>query len=119
MHQIQPHSLGDVEDRKTKIGEGVFGKCKNKIYRGQIVAVKYFKSHSRYSAVDHEENFFMRFDHPGTSTRLTKMHAKVPTCFNFFNFHPVSTKFPINIEHIILTNLLFFVFRIATFLAGK
>jgi hypothetical protein len=49
MHQIQPHSLGDVEDRKTKIGEGVFGKCKKKIYRGQIVAVKYFKSHSRYS----------------------------------------------------------------------
>jgi hypothetical protein len=32
---------------------------------------------------------------------------------------PVSTKFPINIEHVILTNRMFFVFRIATFLAGK
>jgi hypothetical protein len=30
-----------------------------------------------------------------------------------------STKFPINIEHVILTNRMFFVFRIATFLAGK
>ena len=30
--------------------------------------------------------------------------ATVPVCFNFFNFHPVCTKYPINIEHIILTN---------------
>ena len=52
-------------------------------------------------------------------TRLTKMHAKAPTCFNFFNFHPVSTKILIDIEHIILTNRMVFVFRIATFLAGK
>ena len=52
-------------------------------------------------------------------TRLTKMHAKALTSFNFFNFHPVSTKFPINIEHVILTNRMFFVFRNATFLAGK
>ena len=52
-------------------------------------------------------------------SRLTKMYAKAPTCFNFFNFHPVSTKFPINIEHVILTNRMFFVFQIATFLAGK
>jgi hypothetical protein len=51
--------------------------------------------------------------------RLTKMHAKVPTCFNFFNFNPVSTKFPINIDHVILTNRMFFVFQIATFLAAK
>jgi hypothetical protein len=30
---------------------------------------------------------------------LSKMHVKVPVCFNFFNFHPVCTKYPINIEH--------------------
>jgi hypothetical protein len=47
--------------------------------------------------------------------RLTKMHAKAPTCFNFFNFHPVSTKFPMNIGHNILTNRMVFVFGIATF----
>jgi hypothetical protein len=50
--------------------------------------------------------------------RLTKMHAKALTCFNLFNFHPVSTKFRIDTEHVILTNRMFFVFRIATFLAG-
>ena len=48
-------------------------------------------------------------------TRLSKMHAKTPICFNFFNFHPVSSKFSMNIEHIILTNRMFFVFGIATF----
>jgi hypothetical protein len=47
------------------------------------------------------------------------MHAKAPTCFNFFNFHPVSTKFPVYIENTILTHRMFFVFRIATILAGK
>ena len=45
--------------------------------------------------------------------------TKALTCFNFFNFHPVSTKFRIDIEHVILRNRMFFVFRIATFLAGK
>ena len=34
MHQIQPDSLGDVEDMRTKIGEGVFGKCKKKNVQG-------------------------------------------------------------------------------------
>jgi hypothetical protein len=43
------------------------------------------------------------------------MPAKAPTCFNFFNFHPVSTKYSMNIEHIILTKRMFFVFGIATF----
>jgi hypothetical protein len=62
-----------------------------------------------------EEKVLYHFPYP----RLTKMHAKALTCFNFFNFHPVSTKFPINIEHVILTNRMFFVFQIATFLAGK
>jgi hypothetical protein len=51
--------------------------------------------------------------------RLTKMHAKALTCLNFFNFHPVSTKFRIDIENVILTNRMFFVFRVATFLAGN
>jgi hypothetical protein len=52
-------------------------------------------------------------------TRLSKMHAEKPICFNFFNFHPVSTKFPMNIEHVILTNRMFFVFGIAKFWAGN
>jgi hypothetical protein len=52
-------------------------------------------------------------------SRLPKMHAKALTCFNFFNFRPVSIKFPIHIKNVILTNRMVFVFRIATFLAGK
>jgi hypothetical protein len=38
---------------------------------------------------------------------------------SLINFHPVSTKFPMNIEHVILKNRIVFVFRIATLLAGK
>ena len=39
---------------------------------------------------------------------LSKMHAKAPVCFNFFNFHPVCTKYPMNIEHIILWRVNYF-----------
>jgi hypothetical protein len=52
-------------------------------------------------------------------SHLSKTHAKTPICFNFFNFDPVSSKFSMNIKHIILTKRMFFVFGIATFLAGK
>jgi hypothetical protein len=48
---------------------------------------------------------------------LSKMHAKAPVCFNFFNFHPVCTKYLMNIEHITLTNRMFF--WNCYFLAGK
>jgi hypothetical protein len=47
--------------------------------------------------------------------RLSKMHAKSPICFNFFNFHSVSTKFPTNIEHIILTNHVFLFLELLLF----
>jgi hypothetical protein len=57
--------------------------------------------------------------HTKHNSRLTKMHAKALTCLNFFNFHPVSAKFRIDKDHVILTNRMFFVYRIATFLAGK
>jgi hypothetical protein len=43
------------------------------------------------------------------------MHAKTPIRFNFFNFHPVSSKFSMDIENIILTKSMFFVSGIATF----
>jgi hypothetical protein len=54
-------------------------------------------------------------DYIACKTRLSKMHAKTPICFNFFNFHLVSSKFSMNIEHIIHTKRMFFVFGIATF----
>ena len=43
-------------------------------------------------------------------SRLSKMHGKAPTCFNFFNFHPVPTKYPMNIEHVILIQIVWFLF---------
>jgi hypothetical protein len=46
---------------------------------------------------------------------MSKMHAKAPILFNFVNFYPVSTKFSMNIEHIILTNRIFSGFGIANF----
>jgi hypothetical protein len=73
MHQIQPDSLGDVEDTKIKIDEGVFGKCKKKMYRGQAVAVKYFKAHAKSSVLEHEAKMIMRFDHPGNFTWLSSL----------------------------------------------
>ena len=45
----------------------------------------------------------------GCNTHV-KNACKAPICFTFFNFHPVSTKFTMNIEHIILTNRIFFLF---------
>ena len=48
-------------------------------------------------------------------SRLTKMHAKALTSFNFFNFHPVSTKFRIEIEHVILTNNMVLFFELLHF----
>ena len=65
MHHIKPDSLDDVTDGQKRIGEGVFGKCQKKIYRGQIVAVKYFKSHARVADIEHEAKMIMSFDHPG------------------------------------------------------
>jgi hypothetical protein len=47
------------------------------------------------------------------------MHAKTPICFNFFNFHPVSSKFSMNIEHIILTNRMFFVLGVKILLTSS
>ena len=69
MHHIKPESLDDVKYEQKKIGEGVFGKCRKKIYRGQIVAVKYFKSHARVVDVEHEAKM-MSFDHPGNYSDL-------------------------------------------------
>ena len=57
--------------------------------------------------------------HQVSLTLLTKMPAKAPTCFNFFNFHPVSTKYSMNLEHIILTKTHVFCFWNCYFSAGK
>ena len=50
---------------------------------------------------------------------LQKRPARCLLYNKFFNFHSSCKIFRIYIEHIIPQNLMFFVFEIVTFLAGK
>lgn len=65
MHQINPENLKDVKEGQEQLGEGVFGQCMKKMYRGQIVATKYFKPHTKVADVEREAKLIMGFDHPG------------------------------------------------------
>lgn len=47
------------------LGEGTFGKCVKRVYRGQDVAVKYFKNYSTAENVSLEAMMINSFDHPG------------------------------------------------------
>jgi hypothetical protein len=46
------------------------------------------------------------------------MHANAPVCFNFFNFHPVCTKYPMNISFLQIACFLFYFWN-SYFLADK
>ena len=75
MHQISPDNIKDIEIGQENLGEGTFGKCSKKIYRGQIVAVKYFKSYSQVADIEHESKMIMAFDHPGKNVYLYFYHT--------------------------------------------
>jgi hypothetical protein len=94
LHTGETRESGNLVARQSPLGWVVFGEMSESCDVSQVFNVKSSKP---------------------IDSRLTKMHAKALTCFNFFNFHPFSTKFRIDIEHVILTNRMFFVFRIATF----
>ena len=47
------------------LGEGVFGVCSKKLYRGINVAVKQFKENVSLSLVKHEASILVKMDHPG------------------------------------------------------
>lgn len=47
------------------LGEGRFGTCKKESYRGNIVAVKYFKESTTPQMVEKEAKMINSFDHPG------------------------------------------------------
>ena len=47
------------------LGEGVFGVCSKKLYRGINVAVKQFKENVSLSLVKHEASILAKMDHPG------------------------------------------------------
>lgn len=75
VHQIEENSLEDFDDGKHDIvGEGTFGVCKKKVYRGHIVAVKYFKDNSLPSDVEKEALMISTFDHPGILINFLNPH---------------------------------------------
>ena len=47
------------------LGEGVFGVCSKKLYRGINVAVKQFKENVSLSLVKHEASVLTKKGHPG------------------------------------------------------
>ena len=50
---------------ESYLGEGVFGVCSKKLYRGIAVAVKQFKANVSISIVKHEASVLAKMDHPG------------------------------------------------------
>ena len=50
---------------ESYLGEGVFGVCSKKLYRGIAVAVKQFKADVSISLVKHEASVLANLDHPG------------------------------------------------------
>ena len=50
---------------ESYLGEGVFGVCSKKLYRGIAVAVKQFKGNVSISLVKHEASVLAKMDHPG------------------------------------------------------
>lgn len=75
VHAIEDISLEEFDDGKHDIvGEGTFGVCKKKVYRGHIVAVKYFKDNSLPSDVEKEALMISEFDHPGILINFLSLH---------------------------------------------
>jgi predicted Ser/Thr protein kinase len=67
IHEIDLANLTEFSSGQTenKIGEGTFGVCVKKMYRGHVVAVKQFKSHTSRTDVEKEAIMINSFDHPG------------------------------------------------------
>ena len=68
MHEIELPNLKELSGGgDNKIGEGTFGVCEKKDYRGFVVAVKQFKGKASRADVEQEAMMISSFDHPGTS----------------------------------------------------
>jgi predicted Ser/Thr protein kinase len=67
-HEIELANLKELSEKEdNKIGEGTFGICSKKRYRGYVVCVKQFKDKSRRMDVEQEALMIQSFDHPGMS----------------------------------------------------
>ncbi len=103
----------------------MFGnKCKGLLHA--CISCMYFETVSiiyKYSCKQFALLFILKQAFAKIITRLAFFLQKRPVrCLlynKFFNFHSSCKIFRICIEHIIPQNLMFFVFEIVTFLAGK
>jgi len=65
--EISRHNLEDANSSVEVLGEGVFGICSKKVYRGITVAVKQFKDRVSLSLVKHEASILAKMEHPGNN----------------------------------------------------
>lgn len=67
-HEIELANLKELSEKDdSKIGEGTFGICSKKCYRGFVVCVKQFKGKRSRMDVEQEALMIKSFDHPGMS----------------------------------------------------
>ena len=64
LHQIDQKNLKDNPGEEI-LGKGGFGISKKMLYRGHVVAVKYFNSNVTSDAVQNEAKMLNTFDHNG------------------------------------------------------
>ena len=64
LKQINRHHLARASHGEV-LGEGVFGVCTKKTYRGIMVAVKQFKENVHLSLVRREASVLAKMEHPG------------------------------------------------------
>ena len=74
---------------ESYLGEGVFGVCSKKLYRGIAVAVKQFKANVSISLVKHEASVLANLDHPGNDQ--TPVIQRVHNIIHWTNHSTVAT----------------------------
>ena len=80
---------GSQSGEKSYLGEGVFGVCSKKLYRGIAVAVKQFKANVSISVVKHEASVLAKMDHPGNDQ--TPVIQRVHNIIHWTNYLTVAT----------------------------
>ena len=75
---------------ESYLGEGVFGVCSKKLYRGIAVAVKQFKANVSISLVKHEASVLAKMDHPGNDQ--TPVIQRVLNIIHWTNHLTVATR---------------------------
>ena len=80
---------GRRSGEESYLGEGVFGVCSKKLYRGIAVAVKQFKADVSIYLVKHEASVLANLDHPGNDQ--TPVIQRVHNIIHWTNHSTVVT----------------------------